>query len=271
MKTKFLVSFLAFIITFIIFSGCININVEGYEVKEFYENEYQADNQTILTVSTVNGLINVVSWDEKNISLNATKRSRYGYEDLDKAKIIVTEINNEITIEIQHDQPIRSRAVDLEIKIPKNVTVKSATTTNGPITLSKIKGDTILSSINGAINIEDVDGYINASSTNGCINIKNTSGIDDLSTTNGGIIAEVLNIIKNIKIQTINGEISLYINQSLNAEFNISTINGGIIIEDLDISTSETSSKHLRGTIGSGGNTLEIKTTNGVIKLFKLE
>lgn len=271
MKTKLLLIFIILIITLIGFCGCIVINDEGSQVKEYFEDEYYADNQTILTVSNVNGEINIISWDEKNISLNATKRSRYGYEDLDKAKIHVTENNNEIIIEIQHDQPIRSRAVDLEIKIPYNVTIKSATSTNGAISLSDTKGDTILSTTNGHINVENVDGYIKASSTNGGIYTKNTSGIDDISTTNGGISVEVLNIIENIKIQSTNGGITVYINQSLNAEIDIATVNGGISIEGLDISTSESSSKHLKGTIGSGGNTLEIQTTNGGITLFKLE
>jgi len=255
----------------IVFSGCINFSEKsGPEVREYFENEYIAENDTILRITTTNGAISVISWDGENITMNATKRSRHGYDDLDKAKIIVTEDNNEINIEIQHDQPIRNRAVDLDIKIPKNVTLQSVTSTNGPIEITNTKGDSVLTTTNGPIIAEGIDGYVKASSTNGGIDIKSTTGVDNLITTNGGISAEIFDIINDINIHTTNGGITVYINSTINASIEISTINGDIFVDTSLISVTQESSKYLKGTIGSGGFKIDIQTTNGGIKVYKL-
>lgn len=272
LENKLFVFTLIVILTLAGFCGCINLNTESpsSEVREYFESEYDANDDTILSVSTVNGAITITSWDGVNISLNATKRSTYGIEDLDKAEIIVTENNNELTIEIQHTQPIRTRAVDLDINIPYNVTVKSASSTNGPIQITDTKGDTVLSNTNGPINIEDIDGYIKASTTNGGIEIKGTTGIDDLTTTNGGITAEIFDIKDDVNIQSTNGGITVYLKSSINASIEIATINGGISVDDALISITESSSKSLKGTIGTGGDTIKIQTTNGDINVYEL-
>jgi len=134
------------------------------------------------------------------------KISRYGEDDLKNAEIIVTENGNEITIKVQHTQPIRSRAVDLDIKIPYNVKVESASTTNGPIQITNTMENTVLTTTNGAINVEDVDGYVKATTTNGGIEIKGTTGIDDLNSENGGITAEIFDIQEDVDIECTNGD-----------------------------------------------------------------
>ena len=144
MKFQSLLLLVTMILVIIGLSGCFDQKTLGPEVKEYFDAQYLANDDTILKVITVNGGIKISIWDGENITLNATKRSRAGYEDLQNAEIQVTEKVNEITIEIQHTQPINTRAVDLDIKIPLNVTIESATTTNGPIQISGTIGDTIL-------------------------------------------------------------------------------------------------------------------------------
>jgi hypothetical protein len=271
LKNKLLVFTLIIILTIVGFCGCIfNTESPGPEVREYFDAEYAADDNTVLSVTNVNGFIRISSWESDNLSLNATKRSKYGNDDLDNAKIIVSETDNKITIEVQHTQPIGSRAVDLVIKIPYNVTVESATSTNGAIYLSDTKGDTVLSNTNGLIDVEDVDGYIKASTTNGGIEIKGTIGIDDLTTTNGGISAEIFDVKDDVSIQSTNGGITIYIKSTINASIEIATVNGGISVDDSFISVTETSSKSLKGTIGTGGDTINIQTTNGGINVYKL-
>jgi len=272
MKKEFVV--VVFVILIIIgLSGCVDLGVKkpGPEVRGFIYSEYDASDNTILSVSTVNGEISITSWSGEKISLNATKRSTYGEDDLDKAEIVVTENGNEITIEIKHAQPIRTRAVDLDIKIPYNVTVKSASSTNGPIEISNTKGNTVLTNTNGPIDVEDVEGYVKATTTNGDIDISGTTGVDDLISTNGGISAEIFDIEKDVDIQTTNGGIDLYINPMLNSSIQISTINGGITIIGDFINETESSFKSFKGTIGSGGYTINVVTVNGGVKIYELD
>jgi hypothetical protein len=259
------------VLNVIAFCGCIDINegTLGPEVRKYFDYKIVASNDTILNVNTVNGAIDITSWDGENITINATKRSRHGIDDLKNAEMQVTEDNNQITITIQHAQPIRSRAVDLDIKIPYDVTVKSASSANGPIEITKVKGNTILTTTNGAIVADAVEGYVKATTTNGGINIQNTTGIDDIISTNGGINVEVLDFIDDVSIKTTNGGISVFFDKSLNINVEISTVNGGITNSNIVNVTSSTS-KSLKGTIGTGGNTINIQTTNGGINVFEL-
>lgn len=89
--------------------------------------------------------------------------------------------------------------------------------------------------------------------------------------TNDGISAEIVDIKKSNTIQTTNGGIIVYINSLINADIEITTINGDISVEDIQISIIESSSKYFKGTIGNGGNTISITTTNGGIKVYELE
>ena len=272
MKKELVVVVFIILIT-IGFSGCINVSNEtpGPEVIEYFEDEYDASDDTILSVSTTNGEISITTWDGEKITLNATKISRYGEDDLKNAEIIVTENGNEITIKVQHTQPIRSRAVDLDIKIPYNVKVESASTTNGPIQITNTMGNTVLTTTNGAINVEDVDGYVKATTTNGGIEIKGTTGIDDLNSENGGITAEIFDIQEDVDIECTNGCITLHIKPTINASIQISTSTGGITVDDTFITVTESTYNSFKGTIGRGGNSINVVTINGDIKIDELK
>jgi DUF4097 and DUF4098 domain-containing protein YvlB len=144
-----------------------------------------------------------------------------------------------------------------------------ASSTNGPINISKIKGNPSLLTTNGPISVDSVSGYVIATSTNGRINIVNSSGVGDVSTTNGAISVEILDFLDEITIQTTNGGITVFIDSNLNASVKISTVNGGITVGDF-VDVTESTSKTFEGIIGSGGNIINIKTTNGGIKVFRL-
>jgi hypothetical protein len=254
MKKVMLVVALLILIT-VGFSGCINFDStqSGPEVISYFEDEYDANENSILSVSTVNGLISITSWDGEKIALNATKRTRYGEDDLKNAEIVVSVNGDEINIDIQHSTPIRSRAVDLVIKIPNNVTVK------------------FVSSTNGGIIVENVKGIVEAITTNGGIEIKGTTGIGNLFSTNGGISAELFDIKEDIDIVNTNGGVTLFINPLINASIQISTTNGGITVDGEFITETESTFNSFSGILGNGGFSINIITTNGGIKIEELE
>lgn len=87
---------------------------------------------------------------------------------------------------------------------------------------------------------------------------------------NRGISAEIFDLLDDIDIQSTNGGIILYIKSSLNANIEIIKTNGAIIVDDDFISATESSSKYFKGIIGSGGNFINVLTTNGDIKINEL-
>jgi DUF4097 and DUF4098 domain-containing protein YvlB len=164
----------------------------------------------------------------------------------------------------------------MNIKVPEYVLIDRVTTSNGAIQISDTSGDLRAHTSNGGIFIDNVDGYVKASTSNGRIEIKDTKGIMDLTSSNLGIEADIFNfkgdLGKDIEISTSNGGITLYINSSLDADLDISTSNGFISIDDdLDLILSLSKEKEKIGQLGDGGNKIDIHTSNGNIKIHKLD
>ena len=248
-------------------SGCF-----GPQTTDYFNGEYEAHENTILKVTTLNGQIEINAWDGDKVSFNAIKKSTFGQEELDKVEINVIESENQIEIEAKYiGQRTTTPSVDMNIKVPQNVTVDSVTTSNGAIQISGTKGDIIATSSNGAIFIENVDGYVSATTSNGRIEIKGTTGIKDLKSSNLGIYAEVYDFQENNTISTSNGEITVYINPSLHADIDMTTSNGHISVTGVTLNFTISEEKHKAGVLGDGGNTLDIHTSNGNINLRRLE
>jgi hypothetical protein len=248
-------------------SGCFEPQATDY-----FNEEYEANENTILKVTTLNGQIEINTWDGDTVSLNAIKKSSLGQEELDNVEINVIESENRIEIEAKYiGQKTTTPSVNMNIKVPQNVIVDTVKTSNGAIQISGIKGDVFATSSNGAIIIENVDGYVSATTSNGRIEIKGTTGIKDLKSSNLGIYAEVYDFQENISIITSNGGITVYINPSLNADIDMKTSNGHISISGVALNLTTSEEKHKAGELGDGGNTLDIQTSNGNINLLKLE
>jgi DUF4097 and DUF4098 domain-containing protein YvlB len=257
---------------FIVFIVCVLSGCFGAQSTDYLNEEFEANENTVLNVSTINGQIEIYAWDGETISLNAVKKSSFGQEELDNIEISVLESGDQIEIlAVYTGHRTTTPSVDMNIKVPRSVTVQSATTSNGAIQISGIKGDVKATSSNGAIIIENVDGYVSATTSNGRIEVKGTTGIKDLKSSNLGIYAEVFGFQDNVSISTSNGKITVYLNPSLNADIEMTTSNGRITISGLSLDLTVSEEKHKSGKLGVGGKNINITTSNGDIKLLKLD
>jgi len=247
-------------------SGCVEPKVTDY-----FNGEYETNEHTVLKVTTLNGQIEITSWDGETVLFNAIKKSKFGQEELDKVKINVVESENRIEIETKYTgQRTTSPSVDMNIKVPRNITVESATTSNGAVQISETKGNIFATTSNGVIIIENVDGYVSATTSNGRIEVNGTTGIKDLKSSNGGIYAEIYDFQENLSVSTSNGGITIYMNPSLNTNIEMTTSNGQITISGISLNFTISEEKHKVGRLGDGGNTIDIHTSNGNINLHKL-
>ena len=225
-----------------------------------------------MKVSTINGQIEINNWDGDTILLNAVKKSRIDKEELDLVEINSIESDNQIEIVAKYvGQRTTIPSVDMNIKVPRNITIDTVITSNGAIQISGIKGDVKSTSSNGGIFIENVDGYVSATTSNGRIEINGTTGIADLATSNGNIEVEIFDFLDDISIETSNGAITVYINSSLNTNIDMTTSNGQIAISGISLNLTLNEVKHKVGELGEGGNSIDIHTSNGNINLRKLE
>jgi DUF4097 and DUF4098 domain-containing protein YvlB len=200
------------------------------------------------------------------------KKSSFGQEELDKIDINVTTIGNYMNIQTKYTglSTIRG-SVDMHIKVPQTIHIKSVTTSNGAIQITDTNGNITTSSSNGAIIINTVDGYVSAETSNGRIEVKGTTGIkDNIRTSNGAITVEVANFYNDITIDTSNGPVAVYLNPSLNATIEMTTSNNQITFEEIFLNVQLLEQTHVIGSLGSNDQKLDIHTSNGKIQLLKL-
>ena len=237
-----------------------------------FNEEYTIDGNTTLTVSTINGKLEIYSWEGDTVKVDAIKKTRFGQEELNKTEIIVTESAGLIDVEAEYTGTRSTTpSVDINIKIPANVTVETAITRNGQIIISGVTGDLEAETSNGGIFIDNVDGYVSASTSNGLIEVESTTGVRDLSSSNGGITAEIFDFQDDIQISTSNGKIEIYLNPELDADLELRTSNGMVTITGLSVNLTTSEDKYKAGIIGVGGNLIDIETSNGNIQLLQLD
>jgi len=266
-EKKSIIGGIIFLLLIAGFSGCV-----GPQVSEHFDESYLVNEHTILKVININGQVEITGWDSRNVTVNAVKHSSFGQEELDKIEIDVTTLGNYLTIETKYTgSSILQGSVDYDIKVPRNLSIESVTTSNGAILITNSKGDVTIQSSNGAILVDNVNGYVTAQTSNARIEVRNTIGIGDIHTSNGALTIEVADIRDNVSIDTSNAAINVYLNSSLNATIEMMTSNNRITIEGISVNVTLSEDTHVLGTLGSNGKRIDIHTSNAKIQLFALE
>jgi len=253
--------------------GCIQPTVAQSASEEFQQS-YDVDAGTVLTVDNQNGNIIVEAWNNDDVEVYAEKVTQFGQSELDKVSIEVT-TGNEMTVKTTYTNlfwffsPPRV-TVNYRIKVPADVSVERLETTNGGISLEGTTGDVTLISSNGNINVKDVDGSVDAETSNGNITIEDVTNVRGAETSNGIITVEIPSLSSNVEIKTTNGAITVYVSEDLDADLSMSTTNGLITVHDVQLDLESSSATSVEGTMGDGGYDLTIETSNGNIDLYKL-
>ena len=266
MKRPLMVMMLVIMMSVAVLSGCINVD----KYSEDFDAEYDANANTLITVFTFNGDINVVTWSEDKVDLHAVKTSWKSEDDLKDIDIEVTELNDTIEIEAVYPTIDHDAKVSFTIKVPSYVRVSSLRTSNGDIQLTGTKGNATVSSSNGDVTVKDVDGFVGASSSNGDVKVTGTSGVGDVSSSNGKVEVEVRAIAGDTKISSSNGRVIAHIDQELNADLTVRSSNGDVDVHDLSLTDKATEEKRITGKIGTGGPDLEVYSSNGDVDVHKL-
>ena len=103
---------------------------------------------------------------------------------------------------------------------------------------------------------------------NGGIEGRGVASALDASTVNGGITLDLAGVPGDVRLMTVNGGIRLDLPADVNAELDATTINGGVIVsERLALAATERARLHVAGRINAGGPTIEVRTTNGGVRI----
>lgn len=128
----------------------------------------------------------------------------------------------------------------------------------------------ITSTINGGLDIEGATSSVEATTVNGEIHAASTGGPVMASTVNGSIEVRMREMgTEPLEFSTVNGSVTVYVPDDINAELDMRTVNGRVSSDFPLTISGRINPRHLRATLGKGGQRLEFSTVNGSVELRK--
>jgi len=144
-------------------------------------------------------------------------------------------------------------AVRFTVQLPRNVPIDAST-------------------VNGGLEIDGVSAPVEAATVNGRIGVNTSTGPVQATTVNGSIEANMQALTSgDVELTTVNGSVSAGLPPHINATIDAETVNGRVQTDFPVKIIGKLSTRHLRGTIGSGGPKLKLVTVNGSITLHEAD
>jgi len=142
--------------------------------------------------------------------------------------------------------------VDFTVRLPRGVRL-GATTVNGGVRVEGASAPVVASSVNGQVDAVTSGGPVSAVSVNGNVRAR-MRAFDDTG---------------EVSLVTVNGTATAELPPALDGDVEASTVNGSINTDYPLTITGKFTTKHAKGTIGSGGRRIHVMTVNGSINLRK--
>ncbi len=228
--------------------------------QERFEQSYAFSAGQRLSLTNTNGDIFVEPWDRDEILVRATKRVKTRSGDADEAL-------EEIKIEVEVD----SRGVEIDTVFPSWRRLFGGSNVSASVDYDiqlPREADLDVRTVNGEIEITGLAGDIRLRSTNGTISVFGSAGSVSAATTNGGIQVELDDVSgEGMEFETTNGGIRVDLPSSIRTSLRARTTNGSIET-DFPVTVQGTFRRNrLEGDINGGGPQIELRTTNGSIRI----
>lgn len=283
---------------------------ETARYKEDFQHTYTLKPGARLYVENLNGSIEIAGWNQDRAEITGTKyASSKDLLAALKVDVAVVGDSLRIRT-VRPSGRRGNMGARYLIRLPRRAALERIESSNGGIRIENIEGEARLRTSNGSVRVialagdleaetsnggvelEDVDGKLTVRTSNGSIRGKAVRGALDAHTSNGAIRVafqqlhgrrpiravtsngsielELPELSGGVEASTSNGAITLRLPASISADVRAVTSNSSITT-DFDVRVRDRMSKtHLEGAIGNGGPLLDLKTSNGAIRLLKV-
>lgn len=249
-------------------AGCVSLDF-GPRSERSIDREVPIRDATTLSLRVTNGDVSIDGDDGDAVRLEGTKWTRGDESVLDRLRLQVQREDGHLTIDGNEDDFSKPVGIDVAATIPGDLAVREAVSVNGHVELSSVTGDDLIaSSTNGEIVLESVDARPGIATTNGDVRTRELTDLESIETTNGDVDAELVGITDDAAIETTNGDVTARLG-GIDARIQARTGNGEVSVDGLDVAVDSSNDKRIVGTIGNGGPTIGIETTNGDVTLLE--
>ena len=232
-----------------------------------FSSKHQIASGGTMRVQNLNGSIEVDASDNGTTSIEAIKSWRRG--DPADVRIVVEPGNNGVTV-----CALWSDEKDCNDHGSRNYHGNRHNDVSVHFMVHVAKGVKVdLNTVNGSVDVRGVTASVDAETVNGRVEVATLGGPVNVHTVNGNVRATIEHLINSaepLELSTVNGSVQLDAPGDLNAVVDAETTNGGIE-SDFPLTINKGMiGKHIHGTIGQGGRSVELHTTNGSVRLKKL-
>lgn len=258
----------------------------------------------LLRLTSPNGTITVAPGSGNEVEIRAEKRTERGARIEDVGFIVRKSSEGLVVCAVYDDgdecdladgyrqrrnswrDGWRSPRVNFTVRIPAGVSLQAetgngdvaitgagsdvkASTGNGRVLISGTTGRVFAHTGNGRVTVEDARGPVEATTGNGDVRVSTSDGPVSARSGNGDIEVSMARIARasEMSFSTGSGRILLTVPASFGAELEGSTGNGEISSDIPMRVEGRINPRRIRGTLGGGGERLELHSGNGDITI----
>jgi len=254
-------------------NNCIDNN--DYSAESDFSFTIDVDDYGALEIVSINGNIEIEGttndstisvWGKRIVKSDSQNDANDHLEDL---QVEWFTSNERIIVETDQPEDTHGRQYEVQyhVELPIGFDIHLYNV-NGNASVDSMESTANINLTNGNVVVVDLIGDLAIDLTNGNIYSECHYGNSDISLTNGNVSHDTdLPSEGECEIDVTNGNIDLEIPTSTSAEFSAKIINGSISTQNLTFSNYEKGKKYVTGRLGEGNGDVDLKTTNGNIKV----
>lgn len=247
--------------------GDFSFGVASGKATDTWSRTYKVAADGRFELINVNGRITAEPAAGTEVVVEGTRTAKGSTDEVAKENLAKLEIREEVgesRVRVESRPPrfsgLSGHEIEWTIKVPKGVTVD-------------------LRTVNGGIRLSGLSGEIHAKSTNGGVRGTDiTPSVIEASTVNGGVgfeLASPLDGTDSVDLECVNGGVELSMSSESKATIAARAVNGGVLVDGLDVardaeSSDRESRRRLNGTLNGGGAKVNLSTTNGGVRLYRI-
>jgi DUF4097 and DUF4098 domain-containing protein YvlB len=228
----------------------------GYEA--IVDQSYPLAAGGSVALENINGDVSIEVWERNEVRVYAVK-SASTLELLDELEVKVDADNNQVRIDTHYPSMNgsdhghrRFTKVEYTVTVPRTAILDE------------------IELVNGNLTVVGIEGGIDAETVNGNIMVRDCAGSASLGTVNGGIEAHIdrLDYDDKLDVESVNGQLDLYLASSLGADLSADTVNGSLKNDfGIEVRKGKYVGSDFHGSVGGGGAKVSLETVNGSINV----
>jgi len=209
-------------------------------------------------VETSRGAISVSDWDRQECKVEAVK---YASDSEQLASITLTVDAKGDSASIRGTAPQgngnnteNGPRVDIRVWVPRDAELENIASGRGEVTIREIDGNVVALIVNGSVLAEHVAGNLT------------------LKCVNGRTVARLTTLASGqcVDLETVNGSTSVVLPVQASADISAHVYQGMVLSDlDLPIEPDFPAGMKLVGRVGAGGATVQARTANGSVSVWK--